>query len=310
MADSGASKVGLLHLPNELLLRIAGCLDTAWDLNGFAQTNKFLHLMMNPVMYRYNIEFNNSSALSWAAEKGNISTVRLMVVAGADLETYTYPFKRDFKYYERESHGKDQGPLHLVVNHRHETAFYLVRSGARVDVRDCGHKSALDLAVMGYDRSLNDQRLITYMTAVLATPTGSLHSATCFTPIIEATRQGHLDLVRFFLNMGVSVDTRVISEDTLLHLAVKYPGLEQEEVALLLLERGANPNLANAQNATPIFYAVYNFHATLVSKLLDMGVNIHSRTIYGQTLLDHARNCDKLPEKERMIALLEEAGAC
>lgn len=53
----------IIHkLPNELLLLIAWELDET-DLNSLAQASRLLYDLLNPVLYRHNVQYSESSAL-------------------------------------------------------------------------------------------------------------------------------------------------------------------------------------------------------------------------------------------------------
>ena len=54
--------------------------------------------------------------------------------------------------------------------------------------------------------------------------------------------------------------------------------------------RGANPNLADNSNVTPLFWAVRVRRPELVSQLLAKGADIGHKDKNGRTALDHARD--------------------
>jgi hypothetical protein len=58
--------VSLLALANELLLSIAGSLDSERSINAFARTNRCLYLLLNDYLYKHNVIKGESSALSAA----------------------------------------------------------------------------------------------------------------------------------------------------------------------------------------------------------------------------------------------------
>jgi len=72
-------------LPNELLFMITGQLRRS-DLNALAQTCQQFYAFLNSTLYFDNIRLHNSSALFWAAAKGNLGTIQRMVAHGADLQ--------------------------------------------------------------------------------------------------------------------------------------------------------------------------------------------------------------------------------
>lgn len=54
----------LLDLPNEILLLIAENLQLEGDINAFARTNDRLYGILNPYLYRHNVERKDSTALT------------------------------------------------------------------------------------------------------------------------------------------------------------------------------------------------------------------------------------------------------
>ena len=48
--------MALLKLANELLLSIAEALESEIDINAFAQLNRRYILLLNPYLYRYNMQ--------------------------------------------------------------------------------------------------------------------------------------------------------------------------------------------------------------------------------------------------------------
>ncbi|KAI2861456.1 hypothetical protein CBS76997_10186 [Aspergillus niger] len=58
----------LLDLPNEILLYIAETFDLSRDISAFVQATKRTSRLLLPVLYKFNIEKQHSSALCWAAK--------------------------------------------------------------------------------------------------------------------------------------------------------------------------------------------------------------------------------------------------
>ena len=65
---------------------------------------------------------------------------------------------------------------------------------------------------------------------------------------------------------------------------------QKHAVVSHLLARGANPNLADNSNVTPLFWAVRMRRPELVSQLLSKGADIGHKDKNGRTALDHARD--------------------
>jgi ankyrin repeat protein len=75
----------LLYLLNELLLSLATFLEAEKDINSLCRTDRRLHALLNPYLYRHNSLDSGSSALQWASEHGNQGTARISIQEGASI---------------------------------------------------------------------------------------------------------------------------------------------------------------------------------------------------------------------------------
>jgi hypothetical protein len=64
----------LLNLLIKILLLIAENLQVEGDINAFAWTNNRLYSILNPYLYRHNVKREDSTALTWAAKRGQDMT--------------------------------------------------------------------------------------------------------------------------------------------------------------------------------------------------------------------------------------------
>jgi ankyrin repeat protein len=76
----------LLDLPNELLQSLAEALELERHINAFTQTNRRLYNLLNTYLYRHNVHQLGSSALLWAAERGQKATVQKLLKEGANTD--------------------------------------------------------------------------------------------------------------------------------------------------------------------------------------------------------------------------------
>ena len=74
------------------------------------------------------------------------------------------------------------------------------------------------------------------------------------TPLLFAARQGHAEVVKALLDAGVNVNQLKAGDSTSALLVATING--QFDVGQLLLECGANPNLASENGVTPLYAAV------------------------------------------------------
>lgn len=298
--------MSLLKLPNELLYQIADYLDPERELTGLARTNWFLHRLVFPIIYRHNIQQNESSALSWSVENRHPRMVIFMIKHGADLETRTYPGLSLEGAYNPISHNGST-PLHRALrNQYHEMVMFLVKIGAKLDTRDVFAKSPFDYAVFRYNGSPQHDKVIALMISKVEGEHG-LWDVPSFTPLVEAIVNDHLKLVRLFLKKGANPHLRTGPYATPLHVALQHEMPSREEMAILLLKRGADPNSKDFYKATPLHYALHNGHERAVALLLEMGADPHARTIRNHSPKFYLLNSFFHDRKGNMLKLLKQA---
>ncbi|KAJ5589383.1 hypothetical protein N7537_012061 [Penicillium hordei] len=79
----------LTLLPTELLLSIAESLPNQKDLSAFTQTTKRTYTVLQPYLYKNNIQNHGTSALLWAAKNGHTVLTQKMLDAGARISART-----------------------------------------------------------------------------------------------------------------------------------------------------------------------------------------------------------------------------
>ena len=87
-------------------------------------------------------------------------------------------------------------------------------------------------------------------------------------PLILAARKGHKDVVKLLLDRGAEPNMADQYGGTPLHFAA----LEgHKDVVQLLLDGGAEPNMADEHEFTPLHLAAFKGHKDVVQLLLDKG---------------------------------------
>ena len=92
-------------------------------------------------------------------------------------------------------------------------------------------------------------------------------------PMIMATNEQNLEIVKFFLAQGVSADLTSGNGETALLRACKHGSVE---MITLLLEAGANPNLTDINFETPLELAARCGSIEIIKQLLRFGANLFS----------------------------------
>ena len=162
--------------------------------------------------------------LVWAARKGNLSVVKLLVEAGSNVNLY--------------SKG-DHTPLIAAASSGHlEIVKYLIAKGAEVNQMLLGEGRACTIVYT--DRSgININYAVDQLNRsheIGKTIPGE------GTALIAAARMGHLNVVKYLLEKGAAIDTKVNSQGTALICAVGYG---HYNIVKLLLENGADTAALN-----------------------------------------------------------------
>ena len=104
------------------------------------------------------------------------------------------------------------------------------------------------------------------------------------TTIIEASKNGHEDIVKVLIEKGVDIDTKDDYGCTSLY----YAALKgHAELVDLLIENGAEIDIRSNCGGTALVQAVFFGHTDIAKTLIDNGANINV-TIHGDTLVNFA----------------------
>jgi len=115
-----------------------------------------------------------------------------------------------------------------------------------------------------------------------------------------ATYKGNTDIVETLLASGVSPDIKINDQGATALMVAAVHG--HENIASLLLEKGAKVSAQSQDGTTPLMYAVLNRHHEVVKVLLENGADINLRNKKGQCALDLAEKKGHL----RIIELLQQ----
>ena len=236
--------------------------------------------------------------LALAAENGNAAIIEELLTAGAAVDTAPAEADPPIMIAARTgapealkmllAHGasphvrnaRGQTPLMwAAVQNYGVAAEILIAAGARVDARTTdGEDGAARLAVKKADYDLGG-------------PSTTSPPATAFTPLLWAVRAGASDAVRVLLDAGADVNDTVSNGESALVIAAANA---HWQLADLLLERGADPNLAGAgwnalHQAVRIRRPNTGFGTPgpiptgtlesieVIKKMLEKGVNVNAR---------------------------------
>lgn len=270
-------------LPNELLLQIAESLGVR-DLSSLLRTNRHLASLLADQFYKFAAQDKDGlKAIHWAATYGKIGLVDLLLRNGADITVKgTDMFKWEALHYAVYSgnidivsllldrgadvsvpDGENNTALHWAASQRWFAILkLLLKRGAPVNAQDSRGSTALHTAVL-YGSPAPDELMGDTIEALLAAGAyPSIPDIHGYTPLHRLVLSDEEDVraVRLMLGNGADIAARDHNGMTPLHWVAKggYRWNDQQrgsQVAKVLLEHGANPNIADNDGKTVFHYA-------------------------------------------------------
>ena len=242
-------------------------------------------IMRHLLTYPININATNTdlqSALTWAADNGYLSACRLLLEHGARLNEEV-----------------DDDALYLAAANGHaEICELLIEEGANDDQKSEIRNS--NLSNLAKEGKLNGCKILLSLGADInyvnnsgesilcsAAASGNLKLVTYLwnqgvsangvtwatSPMIMATNEQNLEIVKFFLAQGVSADLTSGNGETALLHACKQ---DLVEITTLLLEAGADPNLFHPNFDVPLVFAARSGSIEIIKQLLSFGADLFS----------------------------------
>jgi pectate lyase len=193
----------------------------------------------------------------WAAQKNHQDIAKFLITKGADIN---------------ERSAKGHTPLHFVVSYGHKDVVeLLIAKGADVNAKNNDGQRPLDLAMI-----LNRKGIFELLLEEGAEL--SMHTAAYL---------GDIDKVRNFIEAGTNVNGEPLRGGiTPLYWAVRE---HHEDVAELLIEKGANVQVKNRRGWTPLHHAVRGGNRDMVELLITKCADVNAKLKSGKTALSLAK---------------------
>lgn len=196
--------------------------------------------------------FNGDTPLHFATIKGNYSLVKLLHQKGCDLNQCNNEYNNPIIF------ATGNNWIHIVN--------YLIENNVHLDVCDGDRISLLHMC-LGINIHLDGLFL-------KKTPEEK-----------DNLYKRKLDIVRLILDKDSSfINYYDKNFGTALNYAVE---LNREDFVKLFLEKGANPNINNYLNYSPLYYAICNDNFKITKLLIDYGANVNTRYIVSTLNLIH-----------------------
>lgn len=122
-----------------------------------------------------------------------------------------------------------------------------------------------------------------------------------WTPLLNATRQGNLEIVKILLDHGADIQARTIYGWGALLIASRYG---YSKIAEYLIDNGAYVHTRNNQDYTPLMLAAYGGHLEIVKILASSDVRLDVKNKEGKTAMYYAAS----NKREDMVKYLIQEG--
>ncbi|KAF7166029.1 hypothetical protein CNMCM6106_001970 [Aspergillus hiratsukae] len=327
----------LESLPDELLLLIASFATTQSTIAALARTSHRLYSIYEPCLYRWNVVHDQSSALDWAAEHGNMITFQKALDAGAPLPVeYS---SEELTSRPKKLHDFEPHPLTLAARAGHEAIVrFIIEKGASPDMIDPERLTLLSVAAIHGHVSLTR--------TLLALAGLNFFHGCGQTPLSTAAKNGDTDILLLLLKHGA--DPNKVLNLRLTHAALTEAVIhKQKEAALILvqhtqrlhctrvlsfavqhddkqmfeslLKEGVAPEFSLSDLAghsvkddvthvcvQPIVYAVQSQDIRLVEMLLDRGADVNVKCLRWpkglyNAVYSHVLFCPVEEQHEKMV---------
>ena len=273
--------MGFFDLPNELILLLTAHLEHTDEINALCCTNRWLHELLNPVLYKCSTTSRNGGyTLEWAARCGELSTARLILQAGVPPNACG---------------GEQWQPLALATIHGHieiikllldhgvdpcsinnnwtnqnwkRPQFHPGQSAEEEHFKKGFQKEGHPLSLAASAGQLSVIKLLLQygVPSDLRSTGDEKHIA-----LHLAARKGHIDIVRILADVGSSIDALTGSGFTPLALAANKGYLD---IVRFLLEHGADPNIPSSNGSTLLSQASISGNISIVRCLFDHGATL------------------------------------
>ena len=209
-------------------------------------------------------ENNGQTALKLAATNGHASTVAMLLLQGAKVDT------RD---------QKGITPFLASAHYGHTAVCELLLETGKVDIEDETPLGDTALNIAASNGHVNTLSLLLSKGA-----RGDTRSKDGFTPLLAATHEGHPEVCELLLKSGkVDINEVTANGSTAMRMAA-FNG--QIDTLQMLLLKGAKADIGDNNGITPLLAAAHQGHAEACELLLEKGqVNIEEMGSSGSTAL-------------------------
>ncbi len=288
--------------------------------------------VMSLVRRNCNINFKGDGGITpliGATEKGHIGIAKYLLRYGAHVNA--------------RKASNSRTPLMIACrNNNSEMVKLLMMFKANVDLRDYYGLSAFDIAISGNNKEIlmilltlrngldglfetiedkntkllfyasqyGQKNVVNYCIESLGVNINS-KGASGETPLIIAAKYGKSDVVQYLLNQKVDADAQMFDDKSTALIFACAGGFQ--DIVKILLTYGANVNLYDKYDNSPLIFAINNNHTEIVEMLIAADADISHKNKSGETAksiaLSHqkaSRNNSERDQWQRVLDLLHE----
>lgn len=282
-AEPSALPNELPALPNELLLMIGDNL-SAQELSRLVLASRHMHALFNDNLYKKSVQTRGNFTLYWAAMTGEISVVRRVLALGSKPDE---PCKHEGDLRRRFTSCMtvpETALLCAIMFNKLEVVKMLLDQGTDINRQGRAQENPLEYAVRVGGRDEHGRgrdeivRMLLRRNADInqSSPRNvtALHSAT-----VHKAGPESLEMIQLLLDSGADVNSPDEDLNTPLHNA------RDAETARLLIKHGANVNVVNRWDHTPLGIAVRAKDAAWARVLLEANADVNASNRKGETAL-------------------------
>ncbi|KAF5576273.1 ankyrin protein [Fusarium pseudocircinatum] len=244
----------------------------------------------------------NRTPLSYAAEQGHETVIKLLIDNGADRDS------RGTGKYQHEG----RTPISFAAEKGHEAAVRTLINREACLHLACGTKFGRGWTPLSYATRCGHKAIVTLL---LESGAELEYDNSGRTALSHAAEKGHKDIVSFLLQQSADPDLRMTCSEEFGRTALSFAAQNgYQDIVQLLLNASTNElDSTDGSGISPLSYASNGGHETIVSLLLEHGANPNPQprpieSIWSLWLPDTPLSCAASNGHDAIVHLLLEAG--
>lgn len=203
-----------------------------------------------------------------------------------------------YQHKHKSPNTSNENPIFVLSNEGCVAILQLILKSIKFRVTRSGKVSVADLFGK-MNKKTNTLKNLQAMTRKYGV---NISDENGYTPLHHAVKEGHLEMVKFLIKQGASIDRGSSSGRTALHSAAEFGNLD---ILKYLVKRGADVTNRDPLGRTVLHLAVWFDNLDTVEYLVELGVDINSKDDKGRTALHLASKSGNLD----ILKYLVERGA-